>query len=257
MRGSQDPQDDFNAAWTPDGRHAIWTALPPARPPFLLTRPVDGTGQAEALVGAPAPGGAPDDGGRFAGSQAQFAGSVSPSGVLAYTQASATGTSDIWAVAISGDRKAHPFIASPAWEFGPEFSPDGRWIAYVSDESGARDVYVVPYPGPGAKRRVTSNGGVSPAWSRDGRELFYQSDGAFMVVDITAGPSLDFGAPRILFRGNFVVDSREDGPRAYDVMPNGQQFLMLVPKPSTAPAPDFHVLLNWADGLKNDPANRR
>jgi dipeptidyl aminopeptidase/acylaminoacyl peptidase len=194
----------------------------------------DGTGAVEELF--------PQDG-------AQFAGSISPSRVLAYAH-DKDGASDIWVLPLDGDRKGHPFIETAAFEYGPEFSPDGKWIAYVSNESGTQGVYVVPYPGPGPKRRVSAQGGVSPVWSRDGRELFFQADDGLMSARVTAGADIQFDTPRRLFGPTFMVDSREDGPRGYDVSPDGQRFLMLRFVPAPAAVLSFHVLLDWAAALK-------
>ncbi|HYT68744.1 MAG TPA: protein kinase [Vicinamibacterales bacterium] len=234
VRLSNDPQDDFDPVWTPDGRQVIWTAFPSGRLPFLVMRSSDGSGRPQEIV---------QEG------SAQFPGSVSPSRVLAYTRAVPTGASDIWTVPLDGDRKGRAFIDTAAVEFGPEFSPDGKWVAYVSNESGDEDIYVVPYPGPGAKHRITVKGGASPVWSRDGRELFFQTSEGLMAVPVTAGADIAFGAPRRLFGGDFMIDSREDGPRAYDVAPDGKRFLMFRSTfPDTAP-PAFHVLLGWASSL--------
>lgn len=241
VRFSDDPREDFNAIWTPDGRRVIWTALPAARLPYLVMRSADGTGAAEEVAPSPA--------------HAQFAGSVSRDGVLAFTQVSGVAgrAADIWSVPLAGDRKAQALIATDASEYGPEFSPDGRWIAYVSNESGSLDVYVVPYPGPGGKRRVTSTGAVSPSWSRDGRELFFQSADGLMAVDVAPGPAFAFGLPRRVFSGEYHVRSTEDGPRGYDVSPDGKRFLMVRREASTAIPPALHVIFNWPSLEKNAP----
>ena len=231
IRLSDDPRDDFGAIWTHDGNRVIWTALLAARLPFLVMRAVDGVGAGEPL--------APE------ATHAQFVGSVSPAGILAYTRASEAGASDIWTMALDGERKPQPFVATAASELGPEFSPDGKWIAYISRESGSNDIYVMPYPGPGAKRRVTSAGAAAPAWGRDGRELFYQTAEGMMVVDVTGGDEPEFSAPRLLFRGDFIIDNAEDVPRNYDVGPGSKRFLMLVAKPSTAPPPALQVMSDW------------
>lgn len=235
VRLSGDPRDDFSPVWTPDGRAVIWTAQAPNRSPFLVMRAADGTGRSEEIL--PAVG------------EAQFAGSVSPSGVLAYTAATASGASDIWTVPLGASRTPRPLVVTSTWEFGPEFSPDGNWIAYVSGESGMRDVYLVPFPGPGAKRQITSGGGMSPAWRRDGRELYYQTEAGLMVMDVVPGPQIEFGPARLLFSGNFLLDSREDDPRAYDVAPDGKRFLMIRVSPAAGPAPTLEVLVNWIRGL--------
>jgi tRNA A-37 threonylcarbamoyl transferase component Bud32 len=238
VRLSADPRDDFNSVWTADGGRAVWSAMPAARMPFLVMRSADGTGPTEEVFPDP--------------DAAQFVGSVSRDGILAFTRIRIDAATDIWTVPLNGDRKARPFVATEAWEIGPEFSPDGRWVAYVSNEAGARDVYVVPYPGPGPKRRVSPRGGVSPAWSRDGRELFYLTSEGLVAVNVGPGPAQDFSPPRLLFdTRRYFVDATEDAPRHYDVAPNGQRFLMLAsePAPRTAP-PELHVLLNWASALR-------
>ena len=157
-----------------------------------------------------------------------------------------SGASDIWTTALDGERRPLPLVATAAAEFGPEFSPDGKWIAYISREGGTSDIYVVPYPGPGPKRRVTSGGAAAPAWGHDRRELFYQTPKGLMVIDITGADAPEFGAPRLLFGGDFLSDSAEDGPRSYDVEPGGKRFLMLVVRPSTAPPPALDVVFDWA-----------
>ena len=195
-------------------------------------RAADGAGPAEEV--APEPKGA------------QFVGSVSTSGVLAYTKAMGEGgATDIWTVPLNGPRTPRALVATSAREFGPEFSPDGRWIAYVSDESGAYEIYVVPYPGPGGKRQITNGGGVSPAWRRDGRELFYQTPAGLMVMEVSSDPQIQFAPPRLLFGGTFSVDSREDGPRGYDVAPDGTRFLVVQPVTAGAAGPGLHVLVDW------------
>jgi hypothetical protein len=236
LRLSNDPRDDFNALWTPDGR-VIWTALPPARLPLLVVGSADAPGKPQELL--------PD------GKTAQFGGSVSPGGILAFTQATSGGISDIWTMPLKGERGAEPLVATAAVEFGPEFSPDGRFVAYVSNESGAFDVYLVPYPGPGAKRRVTSNGSVSPAWSRDGRQLYFMAPEGLMAVDVTPGDELTFGAPRLLFSGDYVTDIGEDGPRQYDVSADGKRFLMLRTTSTSSVAPRMHVLFDWTVDLSS------
>jgi serine/threonine protein kinase/Tol biopolymer transport system component len=219
--------DDFNPTWTADGSRLVWTALPVGRMPYLVARAADGTGLASEVLQS---------------AEAQFAGSVSPSGVLAFTHAAPGPVADIWIVALDGgDPKATRFVGTPANEYGPEFSPDGHWLAYVSDEGGSRDVYVVPYPGPGAKRKISASGGVAPAWSRDGTRLYFQSGDAMMVADV-GGKS--FSPPRRLFSGSFVVDSREDAPREYDIGPDGR-FLMFVREWTAADPPELRVISGW------------
>ncbi|MGE3618511.1 MAG: hypothetical protein AB7L66_21755, partial [Gemmatimonadales bacterium] len=121
------------------------------------------------------------------------------------------------------------------------FSPDGRWLAYQSNETGRMQVYVVSYPDLGQKRPVSADGGTEPAWKPGGGELFYRNGASLMAVTIRTSPTLDVGAPRELFRGPFEEDVY--GDRSYDVMPDGQHFLMFQSDPASAP--ELRVVRNW------------
>ena len=129
------------------------------------------------------------------------------------------------------------------------FSPDGEWMAYSSDESGQREVYVQPYPGPGGKWQISTNGGHEPVWNPEGGELFYRSGSSMMAVALDMESGFTAGTPQILFEGPYV-------PTAfsfpfYDVSADGQRFLMLAPVASqTGGATQIHVVLNWAEELK-------
>jgi len=148
------------------------------------------------------------------------------------------------------DRKAQAFLLQANAD-APEFSPGGRWLAYASDESGRIEIYVKPYPGPGGKWQISTEGGTEPKWNRNGRELFYRSGNKMMVVEISADPGFTAARPRQLFEGHYLVN----GPRAaganYDVSPDGQRFLMLKPVEEQQAAPtQINVVLNWTEELK-------
>lgn len=147
-----------------------------------------------------------------------------------------------------GDLKAQPFLRTPFTEGGPRFSPDGRWLAYVSDESGRREIYVQPYPGPGGKWQISTEGGGEPVWNRNGRELFYRSGGKMMAVDVATQPSFTAGKPRVLFEGPYLPTPLTSAN--YDVSPDGQRFLMLKPNESTEAPTQISVVLNWFEELK-------
>ena len=230
VRFTSDPEDDFNPIWTADGRRIIWTTLPLSRMPRLMWRNADGTGATEPIVDNGFP---------------QFAGSVSRDNTLVYTQFSGGRDCDIWIVPLAGERKPRALVVSPANEFAPEFSPDGKWLAYVSDESGVADVFVMPYPGPGGKRRVTEGGAGAPSWSRDGRELFYMTDEGLFAVPVLDRATLQLGAPQRLFKGKAVTYSREDGPRAYDVASGAKRFLVIQMESSSGTHPSLDIFSNW------------
>jgi serine/threonine-protein kinase len=186
--------------------------------------------------------------------------SVSPDGqVLASSGASGPGRfSNIWVVPLrSGSRQAgtedpkpRPFLQTRFTEFAPEFSPDGRWLAYTSAESGRFEVYVRPFPGPGGKFQISADGGTDPVWARNGRGLFYWSGTRMMAVDITTDPTFRAGTPRMLFEGanyNQTPTSRAD----FDVSPDGQRFLMVKAAAANQNSLDqIHVVLNWFEELK-------
>ncbi len=170
----------------------------------------------------------------------------SPDGrLLAYQSRSPRTKWDIWVLPLTGERKATAFLNSEANETGGRFSPDGRWMAYSSDETGTEQVYVVPFPGPGGKWQVSSDGGSQPRWSRDGKELFYLArDRKLMSVPITQGATVGSSPPRPLFE----TRSRYTGT-AYDVSRDGQRFLVdTVAEGSSTP---ITVVLNWnAEGSR-------
>ena len=154
--------------------------------------------------------------------------------------------SDIWVFSIQ-DQKATPFLATPFNEQAGQFSPDGKWLVYVSDESGQREIYVQPFPGPGAKWRVSTKGGRMPRWGPDGRELFYlATDQKLMKVDMKMAPEVEIGEPQSLFLTRIKIA----GPVGqYDVSADGQRFLVntLVEEEGATP---ITLVLNWFEELK-------
>ena len=175
--------------------------------------------------------------------------SWSPDGQqLAYIEINPTTGIDIWVLRM-GDRKPRPFLRTPFSESAPQFSPDGRWLTYVSDESGRSEIYVQPYPGPGGKWQISTEGGTEPVWNRNGRELFYRSGDKMMAVEVTGQPGFAAGKPRLLFEGKYLPTPLTF-PN-YDVSPDGQRFLMLKPIEQSQAAPtQINVVLNWFEELK-------
>jgi len=180
----------------------------------------------------------------------QTAGSFSPDGqLLAFTELNPTTGYDIWVLRLS-DRKAQPFLRTASNETTPQFSPDGHWLAYASDESGRPEVYVQPYPGPGGKWQISTEGGDQPAWNRNGRELFYHSNDKMMVVGITMQPSFSVGKPKMLFAGEYVLPGFPSSYENYDISPDGQRFLMVKDSEQAAEVTQINVVLNWFEELK-------
>jgi Tol biopolymer transport system component len=164
--------------------------------------------------------------------------------VLAFHERKPNGERDIWVVGPEGDPT--PFLLTPFDERSPRLSPDGKWLAYVSNESGRDEIYVQPFPGPGRKWLISTDGGIDPVWSRDGRELFYRQGQQMMAVWTVAAADFSADRPRRLFEARF--DTGSNGPN-YDVSPDGKWFVM--PRSDRAPISDaLHLVLNWFNEVK-------
>ena len=146
-------------------------------------------------------------------------------------------------------RTTEPFLATASNEGIPQFSPNGNWVAYVSDESGRQEIYVRPYPGPGGKWLVSTDGGTEPVWNPNGRELFYRSGTRMMAVDITTERGFAQGKPAELFRGDYVPIAA--AATNYDVSRDGQRFLMVQRSAREhVTLMQIVVVLNWQEELK-------
>jgi eukaryotic-like serine/threonine-protein kinase len=156
---------------------------------------------------------------------------------------------DLWVLPLFGDQKPFPFLQTEANERLARFSPDARWIAYVSDESGANEVYVQTFPASGGKWQVSSSGGYHLAWRPDGKELFYiSSDKKMMVVEVKGeGATFERGAPRALF--DVRIPSFNTPLAQFAVTADGQKFLVAKPVGENTSTP-ITVVLNWTADLK-------
>ncbi len=151
---------------------------------------------------------------------------------------------DIWV--LGPGSQAHPWIRAAGHQGGATFSPDGRWMAYISTESGRSEVYVQPYPGPGDRRRVSSAGGRGPVWSPNGRELFYHEGQKLMSVRVRTTPTFSYGPPTTLLEGSYVAD--DPGVPNYDVALDGKKFIMV--RSEIEPGPiEIRVVPDWARQL--------
>jgi eukaryotic-like serine/threonine-protein kinase len=231
---------NYFPTWTPDGKRIAFQSNKEG-PSNVFWQPADGSGGLERLTTS---------------EYIQAPNSWSPDGqLLAFVEVNPSTQRDIWVLPL-GDpgtpgqaRKAQPFLRTRFDEAVPRFSPDGRWLAYISNESGRYEIYVQPYPGPGGKWQISTEGGTEPVWNRNGRELFYRSGDKMMAVDIATQPDFAAGTPRMLFEGRY-----EPAPvpaANYDVSPDGQRFLMLKPSAAAEAAPtQINVVLNWFEELK-------
>jgi len=171
----------------------------------------------------------------------------SPDGrVIVFQAQTAENGSDLYTIGSDGKGEAQPFTATPFDEEAPCFSPDGRWVAYVSNESGRSEIYIRPFPGPGVKVRVSSQGGAGPRWSRDGKELFYTSQERLMVVGIREAPEPRVSAPQELFGGQFVWER----PGNFDVSADGKRFVMVQRTADDRMTEHLRVVLDFARELE-------
>jgi hypothetical protein len=146
-------------------------------------------------------------------------------------------------------------MQSPSDEGHPAVSPDGRWIAYQSNESGSWQVFVQPFPGLGSRWQVSTQGGTSPIWDPGGGELYYRNGRAVISVPVEAkDDTFTFGNPRPLFEGPYVNEtSGPAGGPTYALSPDGQRFLMMTeqnPGDGKAGETQIVVILNWLDELQ-------
>jgi dipeptidyl aminopeptidase/acylaminoacyl peptidase len=174
----------------------------------------------------------------FAQPAFQLTEDVSPDGkTFLFTQRTPRGNFDIWTMPVNPRGKAAPLVDTPFDEWSPRFSPDGRYVAFASDETGRYEIYVAAFPFTGGKTRVSAAGGWLPRWSRDGHELFYLAgDLRLMALPVRLAPSLTLGAAQALFsvkRATEWVDAKPNvGWPDYDVSPDGTKFLAIVPGPA-------------------------
>jgi Tol biopolymer transport system component len=158
---------------------------------------------------------------------------------------------DLMYVPVEGDRKPIPYIATADDETHGAFSPDGKWVAYVSDDSGRREVYVASFPNPARRFRVSSGGAMQPRWSRDGKELYYLQSNQMMAVPVEhRGEELAFGASQALFKLSVYARMNPgfDLIAPYDVTPDGKFVLFL--REGNEEIPPLVVVQNWREGLK-------
>jgi Tol biopolymer transport system component len=231
--------------WTPDGQRIVYSSIEKGGAPNLWWIRTDGAGDAQRLAES---------------KSQQYAGSWRPDGkVLAFNQFNPGTGNDIMTLPIEGDEKSgwkpgepKPFVNSAFDEREPAFSPDGRWLAYMSTESGSFEVYIRPFPGPGGKWQISTGGGGYPKWSRNGKEVFYRTqDNKIMAVTYTAsGNSFSADKPQLWSPGQFT--DRGFGFSNFDLHPDGKRFAVLkAPGAEQAAAVNkVNFIFNFFDELR-------
>lgn len=218
-------------AWHPDGRR-IAVVSDRADDWDLYLAAVNGTEDLEPLLVRPLE---------------QWLGSWTPQGEkLVFYEVHPENARDIWVLDVAEQGTATPYRATAANERGVRLSPDGRWLAYVSDESGRDEVYVDRFPQPGARQTISTRGGAEPVWSPDGTELFYREGQRMMAVSVETGNGLSPGLPRPLFEGPY--DEEIVGNANYDVGPDGRFVMIRTEELSSS---QLTVVLHWDRELRS------
>jgi Tol biopolymer transport system component len=230
-----DPEDDSNPVWSPDGSRIAFAST--RNNSFgIYQKNANGIGEDELLlkVGASL---LPEDwslDGRF----------------LIYSTTEGGGR-DVSFLPMSGERKPVMFLKDQFFKRHAQFSPDGHWLAYVSNESGSYQMYVQSFPTGGGKWQVSTTGGVQPRWRHDGKELYYLAlDGKLMAVAVKAGNSFEAGTPEALFQTRiYGMAPNSAFSQQYDVTADGRRFLLNLDLSETSVTP-LTVVTNWTAGLK-------
>jgi len=241
LRQLTDTGSNTQASWTRDGQRVTFASRRRGSSGWdIYSMPADGSADAERLIAR--------EGGQFPTSW-----SKTGAARLVFYELGNKSARDIW-MWFAGDKRAEPVVVTPANERGATFSPDGRFLAYVSNlNANERDeIYVQQYPGPGRREVVSSGGGTEPVWSPNGLELFYRNNNRLFAVTVHTEPRITADPPRVLMTGPYVASPMTGLPN-YDVFPDGRTFVMVR---SARSEMHLHVIEHWAEELNRLVAAR-
>jgi serine/threonine protein kinase len=247
-RLTRDAISDAMPLWTPDGQRILFLSSRRGAD-AIYSKAANGTGEVEKISVS-------------LGSRYYYPFSWTDKNgnalLLGYAKKGSETDVDIGSLSMKGNRASNPLFSEKYNEFYPSISPDGKFLAYESNESGQDEVYVRSYPDVNKEKwKVSTSGGNEPLWSPDGRELFYRNADAIMAVSVKTEPAFSIEKPKMLFQAEFVrTDRGQSDINQWDISPDGKRFLILKEAPSTGKpaAPEsprkINVVLNWFEELK-------
>ncbi len=233
------PEDESRPVWSPDGKQIAYSHRHSGQSDIVV-KPADGSGEAQPLVSTDA-------------REDLLDWSADGTRVL-YEVIDPKNGSDLWYLERKpdgSDYESHPFLQTPFNEDSARFSPDGRFIAYCSNESGEVGVYVRPFPQGGARWQVSSGEGRQPRWRRDGKEIFYVEGDTMIAVSVSTRPGFSVGKPARLFQNPTLPWTLTGFAVRYDVSPDGERFVLREPVGSGDSPPAIRVVENWFEEFRD------
>jgi len=223
---SRDAVTNGFPAWAPDGRRVMYRT-----PNGLRVQDTDGGGEGEVIAET---------------SEFDYPGSLTPDGeTLIFLRSSQETSFDIFALPLRDPSRMRPLLTTTAYEGGAQLSPDGRWLTYISNDTGQNEVYLRPFAGPQRQWQISTEGGTQAIWNPNGREIFYRNGDKMMVVEISTTPDVTLAPPRVLFEQQYAFGAGITIAN-YDVSRDGQRFIMVKNESSAA---RLNVVLNWFSDL--------
>ncbi len=226
-----DPKDEFAPVWSKDGKSVIF-ASDRGGTNGIYEKSASGTGPTKKI---------------WTSQDRIIPGGLSPDGRFLAVNRWAQGTVQTWILPMAGSKKPYAFLHASFPEGMPVFSPDGHYMAYVSNETGRFEIYVRRFPGPSGKWQVSAEGGIDPQWSADGRTIYFRSlNSKLMAAPVTPGAGFQAGVPMALFTAEFTAGTGVD---QYQVSRDGKKILIITPTERQKTSP-ITVILHWDKGIK-------
>jgi len=234
-----DPSRDAVPAWSPDGKQVAFSSDREGGIYQIYVKDASGSGQEQRVTEGP--------------NRKTVMDWTKDGKYLLYREQNPTTDRDLMAIPLDGDRKPFPVVTTPFMESTGAVSPDGRWVAYASNDTGRSEIYIQAFPAPGVngpkgRWQISSGGGYQVKWKGDGKELYFESlDGKMMAAGIQAGPQgIHAETPRVLFSADFATTSLHE----FDVTPDGQRFLLMLQPKIQDSGEKLTVVSNWQAALR-------